>query len=89
DGLRYNEPSDWYFPVRHVLGAILLEAGFPAEAEVVYWEDLRRNPKNGYSLFGLKQSLKAQGKADTAKVASERFNRAWKNADVSLKTSRY
>ena len=89
DGLRYNEPSDWYFPVRHVLGAILLEAGFPAEAEVVYWEDLRRNPKNGYSLFGLKQSLKAQGKADTAKVASERFNRAWQNADVSLKTSRY
>ncbi len=89
DGLVYNEPSDWYFPVRHVLGAILLEAGFPAEAEVVYWEDLRRNPKNGYSLFGLEQSLQAQGKVEIAEVANQRFKRAWKDADVVLKTSRY
>ncbi len=89
DGLVYNEPSDWYFPVRHVLGALLLEAGFPAEAEVVYWEDLRRNPENGYSLFGLEQSLQAQGKADTARVINERFKRAWKGTDVVLKTSRY
>ena len=89
DGLRYNEPSDWYFPVRHVLGALLLEAGYPAEAEVVYWEDLRRNPKNGYSLFGLKQSLIAQGKTDIANVTNARFIRAWQNADVDLKTSRY
>jgi tetratricopeptide (TPR) repeat protein len=89
DGLVYNEPSDWYFPVRHVLGAVLLEAGFPAEAEVVYWEDLRRNPKNGYSLFGLEQSLQAQGKVEIAEVANQRFKRAWKDADVVLKTSRY
>jgi tetratricopeptide (TPR) repeat protein len=89
DGLLYNEPSDWYFPVRHVLGAVLLEAGFPAEAEVVYWEDLRRNPKNGYSLFGLEQSLQAQRKVDIARVANERFKRAWKDADVILATSRY
>jgi hypothetical protein len=71
------------------LGALLLEAGFPAEAEVVYWEDLRRNPENGYSLFGLEQSLLAQGKADTARVINERFKRAWKGTDVVLKTSRY
>ncbi len=89
DGLLYNEPSDWYFPVRHVLGAMLLEAGLPAEAEVVYWEDLRRNPENAYSLFGLEQSLHAQGKADVARVTHERFQRAWKDADVNLKTSRY
>lgn len=89
DGLFYNEPSDWYFPVRHVLGAVLLEAGFPAEAEVVYWEDLRRNPKNGYSLFGLNQSLKAQGKTAVAKVVYERFKRAWQHADTNLKSSRY
>lgn len=89
DGLLYNEPSDWYFPVRHVLGAVLLEGGFPAEAEVVYWEDLRRNPKNGFSLFGLEQSLRAQGKVDTARVANERFKNAWGEADVVLTTSRY
>lgn len=89
DGLHYSEPSSWYFPVRHVLGALLLEAGLPAEAEGVYWEDLRRNPKNGYSLFGLNQSLTAQGKTEVAKVTTERFKRAWQAADVTLRTSRY
>ncbi len=54
DSLRYNEPPDWYFPVRHFLGAMLLDAGRPNEAEVVYAADLRKNPENGYSLFGLK-----------------------------------
>ncbi|MCL1127238.1 hypothetical protein [Shewanella surugensis] len=89
DGLMYNEPPDWYFPVRHILGALLLEAGLPAEAEVVYWEDLRRNPENGYSLFGLKQSLLKQDKALVAAAINERFITAWKDADMSLKTSRY
>ncbi len=89
DGLRYNEPPDWYFPVRHLLGAVLLEAGRPEEAEVVYWEDLRRNPENGYSLFGLKQSLSAQGKEGVASVIEARFQRAWKDADIVLSSSRY
>ena len=89
DSLLYNEPPDWYFPVRHVLGALLLEAGFPGEAEMVYWEDLRRNPENGYSLFGLKQSLIKQNKPLVAASISDRFGRAWHDADVILKTSRY
>lgn len=89
DGLMYNEPPDWYFPVRHALGAVLLEAGFPAEAEVVYWEDLRRNPENGYSLFGLKQALEAQGKSTTAAVIEGRFKKAWIDADTQLTTSRF
>jgi tetratricopeptide (TPR) repeat protein len=89
DGLIYNEPSDWYFPVRHVLGAVLMEAGLPAEAEVVYWADLRDNPENGYSLFGLKQALEAQSNSDVAAVVSERFEAAWKDADVELKSSRF
>lgn len=88
DGLRYNEPPDWYFPVRHILGALLLEAGLPAQAEVVYWEDLRRNPENGYSLFGLKQSLLAQGKNGVAGMVGARLSQAWKEADVELTTSR-
>lgn len=89
DGLLYREPSDWYFPVRHILGALLLEAELPAEAEVVYWEDLRRYPKNGYSLFGLKQSLLAQKKSDVASVIGDQLNRAWEHADMTLTTSRY
>jgi tetratricopeptide (TPR) repeat protein len=89
DTLLYNEPPDWYFPVRHVLGAVLLEAGNAAEAEVVYWEDLRRNPDNGYALFGLSQALAAQGDVATKKEIDRRFALAWQYADVKLTSSRY
>jgi tetratricopeptide (TPR) repeat protein len=89
DSLRYNEPPDWYFPVRHIQGALLLEAGRPAEAEVVYWEDLRRNPGNGYALFGLQQSLLAQQDVATAAEVQQRFEKAWAGADVALTSSRF
>jgi tetratricopeptide (TPR) repeat protein len=89
DGLMYNEPSDWYFPVRHTLGAILLDAGLPAEAEVVYWEDLRENPNNGYSLFGLKQALMAQSNTEVAEMIDARLAKAWKDADTELTSSRF
>lgn len=89
DSLRYNEPTDWYVPGRHMLGAVLLEAGLPAEAETVYWEDLRRNPDNGYSLFGLHLSLKAQQNAPVAEEIAKRLAAAWKDADKPLQTSRY
>ena len=89
DSLLYNEPPDWYFPVRHILGAVLLEAGRAAEAEVVYWEDLRRNPANGYALFGLKQSLEAQDKLADLPEVDRRLAAAWREADVTLTSSRY
>jgi tetratricopeptide (TPR) repeat protein len=89
DGLRYNEPPDWYFPVRHFLGAALLDVGRPNEAEVVYAADLRKNPANGYSLFGLRQALAEQGKAESAGAVDERFDRAWADATHALTSSRY
>lgn len=89
DGLRYNEPPDWYFPLRHFLGAMLLDAGRPNEAEVVYAEDLRRNPENGYSLFGLQVALKQQGKIDDALAVGKRLNRAWSDATHTLRSSRF
>lgn len=89
DGLAYFEPPDWGFPVRHVLGAVLLEAGRPGEAETVYWEDLRRNPENGWALFGLGQALRAQGKNEQAIVIEERFQRAWADADIKLAATRF
>jgi len=87
--LNYAEPPAWYFPVRHVLGAMLIEADLPEEAEVIYWSDLRDNPENGYALFGLEQSLRAQGKDEEAETIAERFQHAWARADVELTTSRY
>jgi tetratricopeptide (TPR) repeat protein len=89
DGLKYMEPPDWGHPVRHSLGAVLLEAGRAEEAEVVYWEDLRRNPENGWSLFGLWQSLLAQGDTLRAVEVESRFRRSWEKADVELKASRF
>lgn len=87
--LGYSEPPEWYFPVRHVLGAVLLEAGLPAEAEVVYWADLAANPENGFALFGLERSLRAQEKYDEADEIADRFDEAWARADVELTTSRF
>ena len=89
DALPYNEPPDWYYPVRHTLGALLLEADRALEAEVVYWQDLRKNPDNGYALYGLWQSLLAQGKTDEAAEAERRFRTAWVDADVQLTSSRF
>ena len=62
DKLAYNEPSDEFFPVRHLLGAALLDAGRAAEAEAVYREDLKRQPGNGWALHGLALALGAQKK---------------------------
>jgi len=89
DGLTYIEPPDWGVPVRHVLGAVLLEAGRPAEAEAVYWEDLRRNPENGWALFGLTQALRAQDKHELAGAIDQRFRRAWPGPDVQIAESRF
>jgi tetratricopeptide (TPR) repeat protein len=89
DHLRYMEPPPWYFPVRQALGAVLLQAGRPAEAAAVYREDLRRNPENGWSLYGLAQSLRAEGKTAEAKAVERRYRQAWARADVELASSRF
>ena len=86
DALLYDEPPGWYHPLsRESLGgALLLERQF-AEAEAVFREDLRRNRRNGRSLFGLAESLKAQGKAREAELVGREFERAWKHADTRLR----
>jgi tetratricopeptide (TPR) repeat protein len=89
DNLIYNEPPDWHVPVRQSLGAVLLEAERADEAESIYWQDLNQNRENGWSLFGLVQSLQAQGKAEQAVVIEARFRKAWNRADVTLTASRF
>lgn len=89
DKLKYDEPATWYSPVRQSLGAVLLKANRAAEAEIVYKEDLKRYPENGWSLFGLAQSLRQQGKTRQAMTVQERFKQAWKFADVTLTASRF
>lgn len=84
--LSYNEPPDWYYPPsREALGAVLLVAGQNEEAESVFREDLRRNQRNGRSLFGLCESLKRQGKDDTARLIEPQYLTAWAKADRPLR----
>jgi tetratricopeptide (TPR) repeat protein len=87
DALRYDEPTPWYYPVRQSLGAALLAAGRAGDAERVFTEDLRRNPNNGWALYGLSASLKAQGRDDSD--ARRRFAAAWARSDVQLSSSRF
>ncbi len=88
DALIYQEPPDWHHPVRQTLGAVLLEAGKPAQAEIVFNEDLKMYRNNGWSLFGLYQSLEKQGKKSQAATARVQYKKAFKNADVQLTSAR-
>jgi len=87
DSLRYDEPPGWILPVRHALGATLMQEKRYAEAEAVYQEDLKRRPENGWSLFGLAESLAKQGKVDQAAVARTRFEAMWAKADLEIRSS--
>ena len=87
DRLRYSEPPDWIHPVRHALGATLLSAGRAEEAEQVYRADLQRLPSNGWSLYGLSQSLRLQKKEEEAKQLEVKFSEVWSEADVRIKSS--
>jgi hypothetical protein len=84
DGLVYDEPPAWYYPLRESLGAALLKAGQAAEAEAGFREGVRRTPRNGRMLFGLMESLKAQGKSEAAEMVRREFEAAWGKADVKL-----
>jgi tetratricopeptide (TPR) repeat protein len=81
DALVYQEPHDWHAPARQNLAAVLHAAGRLDEAETVYWEDLKRNAESGWSLAGLLETLKAQGKKDQAALIEARLRRAWRDAD--------
>lgn len=87
DDLNYNEPPDWFFSVRHYLGAILLKAGKYSEAEKVYRQDLRTWRKNGWALMGLHNSLMLQKKSDEAQKIKSAFDESWQYADVSIASS--
>jgi tetratricopeptide (TPR) repeat protein len=89
DNLLYQEPPDWYHPTRQVLGALLLESGSPALAEQRFREDLNLYRDNGWSLFGLYQSLEAQGKKKEAKEVKAKFDVAFAKTDIVLKSVRY
>jgi Flp pilus assembly protein TadD len=87
DVLRYDEPPDWIQPVRHALGAALLQAGRFAEAEAVFREDLAKLPENGWALYGLSRALQLQKNTGEASAVEKGFDAVWKQADVRIKSA--
>src|ERR1700758_8337 len=87
DQLKYDEPPSLILPVRHSLGANLMQAGRYTEAEQVYREDLVRLPENGWSLFGLARCLQLEGKRNEAAAVEVRFQKVWANADMRITSS--
>ena len=88
DALNYDEPPPWHSPVRQILGAVLLRAGKIVEAEAVYRADLEIFPDNGWSLYGLRQSLTEQYRDAEAADVAVRLEAAFERADVVLTSSR-
>jgi hypothetical protein len=89
DGLRYDEPEPLNFSARHWLGAALLEAGRPADAERVYRTELEHHPNNGWSLYGLERAIRSQGRAAEADEVYGRFIDAWARSDTRIRSSRF
>jgi tetratricopeptide (TPR) repeat protein len=85
DTLKYNEPADWFFPVRESLGAALLMDGDASGAEKVFREDLDRNPRNPRSLWGLRQALLQQKRDYDAEFIQRQFEASWKGGSPALK----
>jgi tetratricopeptide (TPR) repeat protein len=89
DRLEYHEPPPFYYPVRESLGAALLAAGRPADAERVFREELRQHPGSGRALFGLWHALRARGAGAEAEQAHRAFLAAWAASDVELSLANY
>ena len=89
DNLPYMEPPYWYYPTRQSLAAALFKQGKFKEAEAIYRQDLQQHPRNGWSLFGLAESLKAQGKKEAMTSIQNELKQAWSQADFELKMSQF
>ena len=88
DALNYNEPPDWFFSVRHHLGAVMIEAEKVQEAQKVYEKDLKNYPKNGWALKGLMNVYEKLGNTQKYNEAKNQFDEAWKHADIKISSSR-
>jgi tetratricopeptide (TPR) repeat protein len=86
DKLKYDEPPDWIQPVRHALGAALLQAGRFPEAETVFREDLAKLPGNGWGLYGLQRAVQMQKKQEEAAATEKQFDAVWEKADLKIKS---
>ncbi|WP_348798694.1 tetratricopeptide repeat protein [Flavobacterium adhaerens] len=88
DKLNYNEPPDWFFSVRHHLGAIQIEAGKYEDAIKTYQEDLKTFPKNGWAQQGMKLAYEKLNNQAKVKETDASIAKSWAYADVKITASR-
>lgn len=88
DALNYDEPPDWFFSVRHHLGAVLLDAGKFEDAKKIYLQDLEIFPENAWAFKGLMNTYEKIGDTKKYTQTKSRFEKAWKYADINLTSSR-
>jgi tetratricopeptide (TPR) repeat protein len=88
DALNYNEPPDWFFSVRHHLGAVLIDAGKFQEAIQVYKKDLEIYPENGWALKGLMNAYGKLGDRNKYEEIKSRFEKSWQYSDIKISSSR-
>jgi tetratricopeptide (TPR) repeat protein len=87
EALVYDEPEPLPFSAFHWLGAALIEAKRFDEAEQAYRSELKDHPRNGWSLLGLQQALKARGVASPD--VDKEFEASWSRADTWIRSSRF
>ncbi len=88
DALNYDEPPDWFFSIRHHLGAVLIDAGKFQEAVKVYEKDLEIYRENGWALKGLLNAYEKLGNRKKYEEVKSRFERSWQYSDIKISSSR-
>ena len=88
DALNYDEPPDWFFSVRHHLGAIQIEGELYSDAIITYNEDLQRFPKNGWAHHGLKLAYEKLNNKEKVEEVNALLKDSWATADIKITNSR-
>ena len=88
DSLNYDEPPDWFFSVRHHLGAVQIEAGNYTEAIATFEEDLKRLPKNGWAQHGMRLAYQNLNDDNNVERMDQLISDSWKGADIEIESSR-
>ena len=96
DDLPYDEPWGWMQPVRHALGALLLDQGRVDEAAAVYRADLgldksaprvARHPDNVWALQGYAECLEKLGREEELVQLRPKLDAARAEADIEVSSS--
>ncbi len=88
DSLNYDEPPDWFFSVRHHLGALQIEAGKYKDAIATYEEDLKKLPKNGWAQHGMRLAYENLNDDANVQKMDQQIRQSWKGADIEINSSR-